>query len=312
MAKAAQQAPVQEHESTTSGIMEEAMQLRRCPAARATHFVLCKGSKLRYLIELRRGHIPLRRAIASYGGKLGLLVRLLRFIPYRLLSKTGLGYFAEVQLHPAVEEMVPRGFTWNVLIGTYSNRQKLVFQCFGENLSAPSAYIKVGNSRSEVQMQTEISFLRAPHNFRLISLPKLLGARLRDEKCPFNIMVTEEFTGEKVAAKLTPEIYALYQELSAEPRIIEGREMVRSHGDFAPWNIRRQGKHFMLFDWEFCGWRPRGYDIVHFLTIIGMNLQGKNFSDAFDAALAQVQTYEPDIRLDKESFYREYAELMQF
>lgn len=312
MKNSAQQVPEQEHESTTSGIMEEAMCLHRCSAAQATHFVLCKGAKLRYLIELRRGAQPLRRAIASYGGKLDLLLCLLHVIPYRFLAKAGLGYFAEVQLHPAVAEMVPKGSAWNVLVGTYSDRQKLVFQCFGKDTAAPCTYVKVGNKRSETQMHTEIAFLQEPHRFNLISLPKLLGARRRGGDCPFNMMLTEEFGGEKVAAKLTPEIYALYRELSAETRTVNGQTFVRSHGDFAPWNIRRLGAQFILFDWEFCGWRPRGYDVVHFLTIIGMNLQGLSFSDAFDTALAQVRHYEPDISLDKEAFYREYAELMQF
>lgn len=302
----------QEHESTTSGIIEEALRMRRCAASQATHFVLCKGHKLRYLIHLRGGAAPLQRAVASYGGKLGVLLRLLRAFPYTWFARAGLGFFADVSLHPAVVEMVPEGFAWNALIGTYSDRQKIVFQCFGGATSAPCVYVKVGNVRSEQQMQTEIAFLKQPHDYRLIELPKLSADRLRDASCPFNMMVTEEFSGAKVPPVLTPDIYALYRELSAETRVVGGETLVRSHGDFAPWNIRRMGERYMLFDWEFCGWRPRGYDLVHFLTIVGMNLEHRSFSDAYDAALRQAQVYEPDIRLDKEAFYREYAELMQF
>lgn len=292
--------------------MEEAMHVRRCSAAQATHFVLCKGAKLRYLIELRRGACALRRAVASYGGKLELLLRLLSLIPYRLLSCAGLGFFAEVTLHPAVAAMVPAGHVWNVLVGTYSDRQKLVFQCFGQEIGAPCTYVKVGNERSEAQMQTEIAFLQKHRPYKRIALPKLLGSRLRGGDCPFNIMVTEEFGGEKVPPVLSPEIYALYAELASESCVRDGQLLVRSHGDFAPWNIRRQGERFMLFDWEFCGWRPRGYDLVHFLTIVGMNLEHKNFSDAYDAALHAAQEYEPALTLDKDAFRREFCELMQF
>lgn len=301
-----------DHETTTSGILEEVFDLQRCKRNSATHFVLCKGEKLRFLIRLRSGLRPLHRTVASYGGKMAFLLRLLKCLPYRILSWTGLGYFAQVQLHPAVADTFPSGYEWNALIGTYSSRQKVVFQAFLPRSSQPCLYIKVGNIRSEKQMQTEIAFLRQNRAYHLMRVPKLLDMKLRDESCPFNIMVTEEFSGEKVVPKLTPEIYALYQELSQETTTINQQILVRSHGDFAPWNIRKQGEKYMLFDWEFCGWRQRGYDVVHFLTIVGMNLEHKDFSEAYDDALAVVQTYEPDISMDKEAFYREFTELMQF
>lgn len=300
------------HETTTSGILEEVFDLQRCQNDSATHFVLCKGEKLRFLIHLKSGLRPLHRAVMSYGGKMALLLRLLSFLPYQLLSWGGLGYFARVQLHPAVADTVPSGHEWNALIGTYSDRQKVVFQAFPPNNARHCIYIKVGNIHSEKQMQTEIAFLRQNHDYRLMTIPKLLGMKLRDKDCPFNIMVTEEFSGEKVAPKLTPEIYALYKELSQETQTVNQQLLVRSHGDFAPWNIRRQGTKHTVFDWEFCGWRPRGYDLVHFLTIVGMNLEHKDFSDAYDDAMSVVRTYEPDISMNKEAFYREFTELMQF
>lgn len=301
-----------EHESTTSGILEEVFHLQRCPRRNATHFVLCKGAKLRFVIQLSAGIVPLQRAVASYGGKMQLLLRLLRCLPYRVCQVAKLGYFARVALHPSVAALVPQGNEWNALIGTYSDRQKVVFQCFNPTGSGPCVYIKVGNARSEEQMQTEIRFLQQPHHYRSMALPKLLNSAFRGGDCPFNMMVTEEFSGEKVPPMLTPEIYELYRELSSETKIVNQQVLVRSHGDFAPWNIRKQGERYILFDWEFCAWRPRGYDVVHYLTIVGMNLEHKTFSDAYDAALACVQTFEPDIRMDKQAFYQEYTKLMQF
>lgn len=301
-----------DHETTTSGILEEAFDMQRCNRRTATHFVLCKGQKLRFLICLRGGLPPLHRTVTSYGGKMALLFRLLRYLPYHLLTAAGLGYFARVQLHPAVANALPPGYEWNALVGTYSDRQKIVFQAFLPRSAQACLFIKVGNKHSEQQMQTEINFLQQRHAYRLMTVPKLLGMKLRDEQCPFNIMVTEEFSGEKVPPQLTPEIYALYKELSQETTTINQQVLVRSHGDFAPWNIRKQGEKYMLFDWEFCGWRPRGYDVVHFLTIVGMNLEHKDFSDAYDNALSIVQTYEPDISMNKDAFYREFTELMQF
>lgn len=302
----------EEHETSTSGILEEVFYSEHCGFRNATHFVLCKGSKLRFMIQLKSGIAPLQRAVTSYGGKMGLLLRLLKRLPYGLFVWCKLGYFAKVTLHPAVASHVPLGYEWNALIGTYSDRQKVVFQCFKPNEKTPSLYIKVGNKHSDEQMQTEIGFLQQEHHFRRINVPKLLSFSLRGKDCPFNIMTTEEFVGEKVPPALTPEIYELYKELSSETKTIDNQIMVRSHGDFAPWNIRKQGDRYMLFDWEFCGWRPRGYDVVHYLTIVGMNLEHKNFSDAYDDALVVVQTYEPDIQMDKEDFFHKFVNLMQF
>ena len=300
------------HETSTSGILEEAFRLRRSNRETATHFVLCKGAKLRFLIHLNGGYPFLKRTVTSYGGKMSLFLKLLHYIPYPLLAKCGFGYYAHAELHPGIADCVPDEHNWNALIGTYSDRQKIVFQCFPRSGKTPGIYIKVGNERSEEQMQTEIRFLQQHGDYRHIALPKLLNAKLRSGDFPFNVLVTEEFSGEKVPPVLTPEIYALYRELSAESITIGNQQLVRSHGDFAPWNIRRQGDRHMLFDWEFCGWRPRGYDLVHFLTIVGMNLQHKTFSDAYDEALSVVHTYEPDITMDKEAFYREFTKLMQF
>lgn len=301
-----------DHETTTSGILEEVFDLQRCEKASATHFVLCKGAKLRFMIHRRAGIVPLQRAVTSYGGKMGLLLRLLKTLPYSLFAWCKLGYFAQVTLNSAVASHVPAGYEWNALIGTYGDRQKVVFQCFKANEKAPCLYIKVGNKHSEPQMQAEIRFLQHEYQFKRINVPKLLSFSFRGKDCPFNIMVTEEFTGEKVPPVLTPEIYELYKELSAETKTIDNQIMVRSHGDFAPWNIRKQGDRYMLFDWEFCGWRPQGYDLIHFLTIVNMNLKHMNFSDAYDEALATAQTYEPSLAMNKEAFFREYAELMQF
>jgi thiamine kinase-like enzyme len=39
---------------------------------------------------------------------------------------------------------------------------------------------------------------------------------------------------------------------------------VPTHGDLAPWNLRRSPYGLALFDWEAAGWRPPGHDVDHY------------------------------------------------
>lgn len=39
---------------------------------------------------------------------------------------------------------------------------------------------------------------------------------------------------------------------------------IPTHGDLAPWNLRRTGRGLALFDWEDAGWRTPGSDLVHY------------------------------------------------
>jgi hypothetical protein len=39
---------------------------------------------------------------------------------------------------------------------------------------------------------------------------------------------------------------------------------IPTHGDLAPWNLRRTGRGLALFDWEAAGWRPPGSDLAHY------------------------------------------------
>lgn len=299
-----------EQDRPTSGILEQALQCVPCSRKEATHFVLCKGGKMRYLISLRGGVAPLTRSLVAYGGKLALLMKLLRPLPYCLLSAAHLGFFARAALHPAIAAMVPEGHEWNMLVGTYWPKQKLVLQCFqrGEPLCA---FVKVGNAASAAEMHTEMDFLTAPHHFRLIALPEVLGMRRAEGDCPFDILVTREFLGDKVAPVLTEDIYRVYQELSADRREEKGQMLALSHGDFAPWNLRKQGGRYIVFDWESCAYRPVGHDAVHFLVAVYTNLHGMPLPAAVSRAVADIRTYDPVFSINEEAFAKAYLDIMQ-
>lgn len=299
-----------EQQRATSGILEQALRCSPCAPREATHFVLCQREKMRYLISLRGGAQPLVRSMVAYGGKLALLMRLLRVLPYRLLAAGHMGYFARAELHPAITAVVPHGHEWNMLVGTYWPKQKLVLQCFrkGEPLCA---FVKVGNAASAAEMHTEMDFLAAPHHFRYVELPEVLAMRRAEGDCPFDILVTREFLGDKVQPVLTEDIYRVYQEISADCRTENGQTLALSHGDFAPWNIRKKGDRYIVFDWESCAYRPVGHDIVHFLTAVYTNLHALPLPAAISRAVADIRAYDPDFSIDEAAFAQAYLDIMQ-
>lgn len=299
-----------EQERPTSGILEQALQCTPCSRKEATHFVLCKGGKMRYLISLQGGAARLTRSLVAYGGKLALLMKLLSLLPYRLMAAAHLGFFARAELHPAIAAMVPEEHEWNMLVGTYWPKQKLVLQSFrkGEPLCA---FVKVGNTASAAEMHTEMDFLATPHPFSLIELPEVLGMRRAEEDCPFDILVTREFRGDKVEPRMTEDIYRIYRELSADVHEENGQQLALSHGDFAPWNIRRHGNRYIVFDWESCAYRPAGHDAVHFLTAVYTNLHGMPLAAAVSRAVADIRAYEPEFVINEAAFAKAYLDIMQ-
>lgn len=289
---------------TPSSILDEVLKLHRCTPLQADHFVLCNGEHIRYLISLRGGTKHLVRSVASYGGKLTALLRLLPYVPFRLLQAAHIGYYAQAELCASVVRQLPSISEWNMLVGTYDEKQKLVVQAFSEDES-DCIFIKIGNAATEVQMTAEMRFLQESHTrFHCVQLPELLAASYRAEGAPFNIQVTREFRGCKVPPLLTEDIVAVYREIAGEPQLLDGQLCEFSHGDFVPWNLRRTDKGYIVFDWEHCGMKPRGYDLVYFGVVMRLACYGMAFDEAFDAALADLRRFIPDMVMDKEFFYR--------
>lgn len=289
-----------------SGILKEAASIFQARQKAATHFVLTHGNKIKYFINIKRGICPLKRSIATYNKKLSLLMFLLPLIPWQLLRMMGLGYFARVDLHPLIQQFIPKGNVWNILVGTYDEAQKLVFQCFEDETSA-CTFIKVGNKGSDTQMQREINFLKQNHNYSTFKVPSILGeAKMRDG-APFNILVTKEFHGEKSKPILSEEIYKIAEEISGDPILIDGSPYTFSHGDFAPWNIRKESNSYTVFDWEHCGMRPAGYDAAYYIIMSEISLNHCDFDTAFDIAMQQLKRLAPHIELNREKIRNEFS-----
>lgn len=287
-------------------IIDEVLHIRPCKAAEADHFVICKGHQLRYIIA-KGGETPLVRCVVSYGGKAALLLKLLAYLPKWLLTRAKLGFWAQVSLHETVQAAIPQGHRWNTLVGTYCEKQKLVFQCF-ETTHGESLFVKVGNAASEHEMQAEMRFLQqGTPTFREAEIPQLTQAVFRTADSGFNIMTTREFHGEKEREELTADIIAVWREIAA---VAQEGTLEFSHGDFAPWNLRRKGEHHIVFDWEHCGMKPHGYDLLYWGVVTRLARRGMNFDAAYEDALAELRHYDVHPAMTKEEFYRLFTEVI--
>lgn len=288
-----------------SNIVSQVVKIENTNRKTATHFALCNGSQLRYLIDLNGGAKRLSKNISTYSKKLNLLMRFIDIIPFSILSSIKLGYFVKAELDADVEacRKNTRKKHWNMIIGTYDEKQKVVLQCF--NASGKADFVKIGNAATEKEMSAEISFLRQKRKYLTFDIPHLLGSISRTEGATFNIQITKEFIGSKVEPVLTQEIVDIYKELSKDKR----GDLVFSHGDFAPWNLKKNGDRYTLFDWEHCGYRMPGFDLMHYATIIQKVLNGKELSDAFDDGLKNIHQFLPDFNMEKETFLVEFEKL---
>jgi hypothetical protein len=282
------------------------VEIERVDKTHASHFALCNDDRIRYLIAFEGGKKRLSGNIATYSSKLGLLMKLLTYLPFSMLNTMKLGYYVKSTLHPTIESEVQklRPDAWNMIVGTYDEKQKLVLQCYWKNKQL-ATFIKVGNEATEKEMLAEIDFLKRGHAYQSFEIPTILNSIEKGDGCSFNLQITKEFVGEKVEPKLTEDIVRIYRELSAQTKEIKGTEYEFSHGDFAPWNIRKNGNQYIVFDWEHCGYRVKGFDLMHYVVIVDMLINGKSASEAFDLGLDNIKKFVPEFVIEKEAFLLE-------
>lgn len=294
------------HQNIGSGILQEALTVVQCDKRDATHFVIQHNNRLKFLIELKGGIEYLKRTIAPYDKGLILLSLLISFIPKKLLILAKLGFFANVKLHPAIAEHVQGNSRYNILIGSYDTAQKIVLQCFGHP-NKDCTFIKVGNKGSREQMEREIHFLKNAQNYKTFAIPTLLGSESIQDGRPFSIMVTKGFNGKKVPLKMTAEIFRITREIAGKSIDINGIPHTFSHGDFAPWNIRKDGSTYTVFDWEHCGIRPIGYDAAYFIIMYEIALNHRNFEQAFKSSTILLKRLAPELKLNFELIKQEFC-----
>lgn len=299
-------------------ILEKALNIKKTKKKNATHFVLCNKGKIRYLIALKYGKKRLILNISSYSRKLSLLMKMLNIIPFDILRILKIGYFAKVDFNKEIEDYYKKitneifehkNVYWNMIVGTYDNKQKLVIQSFNDNEKA--IYFKIGDKNSNKEMISEIEFLSKKNTFKSFDIPKLLSSQKINENNKFNIQVTQEFNGKKVTPILNDKVYEIFKEIlsSKEIKIIDGIPYTFSHGDFAPWNLKMKDGKYILFDWEHCGIKFYGFDLIHFIFQIENLLNKKSEKNALDVAVKLLLDYEKkNIKLDENKLKKMYIE----
>ena len=292
------------------GILQQAVKVEKVNKVSATHFALCKKKEIRYLISVQGGKKRLSKNISAYSRKLSLLMRVLNYVPYSILQIGGVGFFVEVTLHPAIDREIHKLEVdeWNLIIGTYDEKQKLVVQCFNRR-EAFLKYIKIGNHATESELKTEIRFLEQHPSYQSFEVPSILGSRFADTYCPFNMQITKAFVGKKVSPSLTEEIVEIYQEIARQKKKINGKEYEFSHGDFAPWNIKKTDKKYVVFDWEHCGFRMPRFDLVYYCTVVNHILLKEKLEVALEHGLKEASQYVDCSSFDRQEFIEEYKKI---
>ena len=255
-----------------------------------THLALLRNDKMRYLISFEDGKKKLTQNICSYSKKLHLMMLILRFIPINLIIKLKCCECLQVELKPEVNKFIKsitldnqRDLYYNIIIGTYNKQQKIVIQCY-DLQNKGSLFFKIGNNLTNRNLLTEINFLKEKHHFRNFKIPKYISSQTIAEGYNLNIIATAEFCGKRVKPLLNEEIYNIYLEIININTENSDNNLVFSHGDFTPWNMRRTEDTYWVFDWEHCGYRFIGYDLIHFLYQINRLLKKMNSEQAITDA----------------------------
>lgn len=280
-----------------SVIIKQAVEIEPVAKKDATHLALCDKNRIRYLIAVNDGKKRLSNNISTYSKKLRLLMWYLEYLPLSALALCKLGYFVKASLHPAIKDIFYKtdSSAWNMIAGTYNEKQKLVFQCFSSNQTS-ATYIKAGNEYTNEEMINEINYLNETRKYLKFDIPKLIDSRTLSAPFPFNILVTKEITGDKVKPFMTDEIYGIYKEIAGTPLKSDDIEYEFSHGDFAPWNIKKDKGQYVVFDWEHCGIRFRGYDLIHYTYMIERKLHHKSANEAIHNAIKKSTEFDPWLR----------------
>lgn len=266
-----------------------------------THIAILNKGKVRYYIARdNNAKKNLVKTLSSYSIKHNLFSKLIHLVPISVLSKINSANFVKLNLDNRIEGFINKNimkneYFYNVIIGTYGEHQKIIIQIFNEN---SIKYCKIGNKNTNKQMHAEIEFLKYNDSkeFRLLELPTYVSSYEIDG---INMLITKGFSGKKVYPYLNDQIYKLFKDvISIKSPIVNdnGSTMTFSHGDFAPWNMRKEKEKTIVFDWEYSGMRFYGFDIIHFTYEIQKLLNHKHHNEALQIAIKEAKKNDEKLR----------------
>lgn len=286
-----------------SYFVESVLKIKKTLKRYATHYAITNGGKLRYLVALNSKQAKARLSgnLSTYSGKLKMLMKFLPYLPFGILSVGGMGEYVSVRVVEEVDNVIKRlgCSSWNVIVGNYVEKQKIVLQCFNNDEKAPAKYVKIGGQSSETEMLNEIAYLQAPIKSETFINPNILYSQKREDGFEFNIQVTEEFSGASVEPIMNDEVFQVYRTIEdSKPTIQEdGVTKTFSHGDFTPWNMKKTAdSKYIIFDWEYSGYRFYGFDLIHYFWQVENKLHGKEPEIATQVAIIEAKKWDVQLR----------------
>lgn len=283
--------------------------LKEIQNAEPTHLAICNGDKVRYYLDLSsrvkwKSRKRLCTNISTYSLKLRLCMAAMRCAPVCMLKMAHVGRVTHLTLDPEVQEMIsqiglqrwPGKETYfNVIVGSYVEKQKIVLQCFCDDDTLPAVYVKIGGENSHTEMENETDYLSNPILSSRFDNPVLCAAHFRRDGFSYNIQATEEISGVKVIPEMNDEIYQIFSEIASRHtcEAVDGTRLAFSHGDFVPWNIKKTNSGYVVFDWEYCGIRFYGFDLIHYLWQVENKLHKESPEGAIKKAMKQARDWDP-------------------
>jgi hypothetical protein len=129
--------------------------------------------------------------------------------------------------------------------------------------------IKLGRPGDGIE--TEVAALRLLEQDPLpsIATPSVIAAGHLEDGERIAYLATEALGLDGQRPAIDEPLYTfeadLAERLRALPRPSGSHpDDIPTHGDLAPWNLRRTGRGLALFDWEDAAWRPPGSDLAHY------------------------------------------------
>ncbi len=140
-------------------VLNEYVSLDIVERMKATHFAFCYRSKVLYLIDLEFGYKLINKSAVAYSFRKLVFLAFLKLVPFWLFKVIKMGCYVKADLDSRIQEEVESldGDYWNLFVGSYDAKQKMVFQVYNRE-NKTTSYIKVGVASSDREMLSEIDF----------------------------------------------------------------------------------------------------------------------------------------------------------
>lgn len=262
-----------------------------------THFAIFNGKQIKYLIDVndKNYYNNLIKNQSSYSINHSIFKYLIKVLPNSLSILLPRVKGCNLKINTALRSCLHNNIKdkvigYNYIIGTEGKHQKIVVQAVCED---KNIYVKIGNNNTKELIINESRVYKVLNNLDLCFItPKLL---FEYSKNGININALTEVKGSEVTTQFNKDILRLYQEIANIKYDLnqnnENIELEFSHGDFAPWNIKKYNDEFIVYDWEYAKMRFKGYDVIHYIFQVEYLLNKLTIEEALDKAITNAKKY---------------------